>query len=165
MPPFANLRLYRTWENLFFLFGGKKRWISPALHSCAVCSAIYYYILPDLKNIKCFTWMDLCKKKFTQEKHATTLPVLFFSANSVNWSLNFSKLYHPLTLHWLMVKIVWHLGLVHLWQSFWTDWPCLPAAYKSSKIFRLVGKRGQVHWLWIQSWSVQRRTVSLQNTR
>ena len=43
------------WKINFFIFGGKKRWISPALHSYAVCSAIYYYILPDLENIKCFT--------------------------------------------------------------------------------------------------------------
>ena len=55
LPPFANLRLYHTWENLFFLFVGKKRSISPALHFCAVCSAIDYYILADLENIKCFT--------------------------------------------------------------------------------------------------------------
>ena len=40
---------------IFFYLLAKKRSISPALHFCAVCSAIDYYILADLENIKCFT--------------------------------------------------------------------------------------------------------------
>ena len=40
---------------LFFIWWQKKHSISPALHFCAVCSAIDYYIQADLENIKCFT--------------------------------------------------------------------------------------------------------------